>query len=1092
MRRVTLLEIMAVVLVLAASVGLRLSKLDVFVAPDEMRWTCRSLEFRDALRRSDWGNTFRVGHPGVLTTWLGALFIPRDDARALSTCQVTNDASRLLRAGETVEEQGRLLAELRRLLFRARVGVALFTGLCIFGIYLLARLLWGAKIALVGLALVALDPFYLALSRFLHVDAVLASTMVLSVLSLLASLRYPRHSTSGRLLLLVSGAAGGLAALQKTPGAFTAPFAALLLAIHALRRGLSRETLAQALLDSITWGLAAGVIYIACWPAMWVAPGETLQKVLDKAVGYAVQGHENDLYFLGRPVHDPGWGFYPVATLFRLTPLATIGLASAFYWLMRRDSSEEWRFDLAALLLYSALLGVFMSWGAKKFDRYLLPAFPALDIVAAVGLLEAARGIRTRIQERGLFNPSPGASSSWALTSITYLITLAIQIALILPNSPYYLTYYNPLLGGLRRARQVLLVGWGEGYDKATAYLNAKPNAEQLQAVAPSTSAFAPLFIGDTKNMVDYTVWQTDYVVFYLSHVQRLRYPDVLERYFFDPQLHPEHVVTLRGVEYVWIYRNTRHVEPMDYIDERAKPGEECLLANGDSLFAKHYQGDIPLYGFYYHWGPEEMGKFLDEAPAGCERFWYARYPEADDELLNLVETRSLILEKKAFPHIEAILYQPHAPNADREEDLRFEKLQLRGYGLTDPPPAWGQDGGVFLDWRALQPMEEDYTAFLHLYDAHGHRIAQEDRLITDRYLRPTSRWEPGASGVALYHLPIPPGTPPGQYELELGVYLLETGKRLPLLDSDGQPQSTAARLEIRVGVPPQAPRVGDLNIPHPSEQELTPQLRLLGCEVSEEALLAGQTIHLRLFWQAAGKMGENYRLQLGLRSPEGRLYGQSELDLLSTDYPTSRWQPGELLHDRYDLPTNEEAPTGEMTVELNLLSESGQPISTQPVELAKVWLQSTQSSFDVPAAIEERYEVNLGNQITLLGYDLEAEPVRPGETAHVTVYWQAQRELEKSYKVFVHMYDREGNIVAQQDWLPGLGVKPTTEWEAGEVVADRHIVPVNEEVAAGEYAVAVGLYDEESGERLAAFGPNGERLSQDRVLLGKVRVILP
>ena len=55
--------------------------------------------------------------------------------------------------------------------------------------------------------------------------------------------------------------------------------------------------------------------------------------------------------------------------------------------------------------------------------------------------------------------------------------------------------------------------------------------------------------------------------------------------------------------------------------------------------------------------------------------------------------------------------------------------------------------------------------------------------------------------------------------------------------------------------------------------------------------------------------------------------------------------------------------------------------------------------------------------------------------------------------------------------------------------MADRHIVPVGDGVAAGEYSVAVGLYDETSGERLVAYGVGGERLDQDRILLGEVEV---
>ena len=52
-----------------------------------------------------------------------------------------------------------------------------------------------------------------------------------------------------------------------------------------------------------------------------------------------------------------------------------------------------------------------------------------------------------------------------------------------------------------------------------------------------------------------------------------------------------------------------------------------------------------------------------------------------------------------------------------------------------------------------------------------------------------------------------------------------------------------------------------------------------------------------------------------------------------------------------------------------------------------------------------------------------------------MTLYWQVEGEVEKSYKVFVHVYDEKGEIVAQRDWLPGLGVRLTVDWETGEVM---------------------------------------------------------
>ncbi len=1083
------LEVVVVILALAASLGLRVVGLDAFIVDDEVRWTCRSIGFRDALAHGDWASTFRTGHPGVVTTWLGTIFIPAD-GQAKAVCQISEDAAELDLVDVTPAEKAQAMALLGQMLFWGRWGPALFTWVCVVASYFLVRLLWGARVAVLSLILMALDPFFLALSRFLHLDGVLTGLMTLSVLSMLVFLERSRSDALRWVFLVLSGGAGGLAILQKSPAGFLLPFVALLLAVDVFRRGVSGRMLLLAARDLAVWCLTAGIVCLALWPALWIDPLGTVKRVLDEAIGYAEEGHDFGNYFLGQPVHDPGWGFYPVATLFRLNPVVLIGLVASLLWWLKRKGNVGHRFDLGALLLYSVLYGVFMSLGAKKFDRYLLPAFPALEIVAAVGLWWSVEAGLARLKGR--------EANAFSLVC---LIALVIQGVLILPHYPYYLTYYNPLLGGPRQAQKVLLVGWGEGYDLVAAYLNEKTDAQELQVAMPAYTVFAPQFRGEAMSMPLYEVWESDYVLFYISRVQRQRYPEVMEDYLLNPERQPEYVVSFHGVDYAWLYRNDHYVAPIEYIEEHSAPEQgECLVVDGDSLFARHYLGDLPVYKIYArpdpekegrtYWNVEDLASLLDNLPLTCRRVWYARYPGPGEGVyVDLLNSRGVLVDEASFPPMEVTLHRLVAPELARQPlDLRFGDLRLRSYGLTDPLPAWGRDGGIVLEWEALQTLEKDYSVFLHLYDAHGKRIAQGDSLITDSYLRTTSYWEPGTAGTALYHLSIPPATPPGKYELEVGVYLLETGKRLPLVDSSGAPQGTAVRLEVEVGSSDSPPVLGDLNLPHWVERDLTSQLRLLGYELEREAVLAGQDVSLRLIWHALEVMPRDYQVQLELRG-SGGTYGRGIFDLVSSDYPTSQWRPGEMLQEWYTLPTSEEMPTGEVSILLNLLDEGGQPVLAQPVEAGKVWIQSTRPSFEAPSNIGASRQVDLDGKIALLGYDLDAQPVKPGGNIHVTLYWQARQAVEKSYKVFVHVYDEDENLVAQQDWLPGLGVKPTITWEPGEVVADRHNVPVGEGVKAGKYTVAVGMYEEGSGERLAAYGAGGERLDEDRIFVGQVEV---
>jgi hypothetical protein len=85
----------------------------------------------------------------------------------------------------------------------------------------------------------------------------------------------------------------------------------------------------------------------------------------------------------------------------------------------------------------------------------------------------------------------------------------------------------------------------------------------------------------------------------------------------------------------------------------------------------------------------------------------------------------------------------------------------------------------INLTWRADMQLAHDYILFVHILDQQGHAVAQRDApLRAGDY--PTSHWRPGELVVDRADLPLPP-LPAGKYRVELGIYRLETGERLPL-----------------------------------------------------------------------------------------------------------------------------------------------------------------------------------------------------------------------------------------------------------------------------------------------------------------------
>jgi hypothetical protein len=110
-----------------------------------------------------------------------------------------------------------------------------------------------------------------------------------------------------------------------------------------------------------------------------------------------------------------------------------------------------------------------------------------------------------------------------------------------------------------------------------------------------------------------------------------------------------------------------------------------------------------------------------------------------------------------------------------------------------------------------------------------------------------------------------------------------------------------------------------------------------------------------------------------------------------------------------------------------------------------------------------------------LHGYDLEREAVAPGETAQVTLYWEALEETATNYALFAQLFGRGGAKVGQRDTYPGLGLYPTSFWRPGQVVADTVPIPVTENaIAPSQLRLDVGLYERRSGRRLAAVDETG------------------
>jgi 4-amino-4-deoxy-L-arabinose transferase-like glycosyltransferase len=150
----------------------------------------------------------------------------------------------------------------------------------------------------------------------------------------------------------------------------------------------------------------------------------------------------------------------------------------------------------------------------------------------------------------------------------------------------------------------------------------------------------------------------------------------------------------------------------------------------------------------------------------------------------------------------------------------------------------------------------------------------------------------------------------------------------------------------------------------------------------------------------------------------------------------------------------------------------------------------------------EPRYTIEavLGSQVKLLGYSLDTnyhvqdkspEPcvrdpfscIVTGETARVTLYWQAITPMKHDYDVFVHVYNAAGDLVLQADHRPLENIMPTSLWRPGEPVWETTHMVIPPDLPPGVYELRAGMYRLETMERLRTSS------GSDVVTLGKLWV---
>jgi 4-amino-4-deoxy-L-arabinose transferase-like glycosyltransferase len=134
--------------------------------------------------------------------------------------------------------------------------------------------------------------------------------------------------------------------------------------------------------------------------------------------------------------------------------------------------------------------------------------------------------------------------------------------------------------------------------------------------------------------------------------------------------------------------------------------------------------------------------------------------------------------------------------------------------------------------------------------------------------------------------------------------------------------------------------------------------------------------------------------------------------------------------------------------------------------------------------------DADFGERIHLRGYTLAGDSFAHGDILPVTLFWEARDPISDPYKVTVQLLGDAGPPIAQHDGEPVGGFAPTTLWQPGQTVTDRHGILLPTDLPPGNYTLVVAVYHAATGERLPVV-LNGQSVG-DYLPLAETAILSP
>ena len=250
--------------------------------------------------------------------------------------------------------------------------------------------------------------------------------------------------------------------------------------------------------------------------------------------------------------------------------------------------------------------------------------------------------------------------------------------------------------------------------------------------------------------------------------------------------------------------------------------------------------------------------------------------------------------------------------------------------------------------------------------------------------------------------------------------------------------------------------------------------LEVLGFDVPKE-VLAGQPLTVQWYWRMRATDSRTLSFTNQVFDDASHRLGILDDRAFAPDY----WPVGTEGISTFVVPLDASATSGVVWLKvavydratmghLHVFDAQGHPVGDS-LRLGPIKLHGKVA----PAPrIADPLLTRFADNVNLLGY--EVAPSGSNQT-QLTLYWSPRGRPAQNYTVFVHALDQTGKLIGQADAPPRNGQYPTSAWDAGETIVDRHVVDVEPSKVS---SFAIGLYLPATGQRLPLDGATGNSVT--------------